>query len=97
MSTKFNDPLYAELFNVAILSPELDRITANMRRHTKRNAYDPDKVFHSVRRYVVEPAAIELAAQKQQRWFKRYGPELLDSVARGIVRCEEREQGKGVG
>lgn len=86
-----HDPLYAELFEKAISSDELVRIESNMRRHKERGAYNRSLALHSVARYVVEPAAIALAGEKGERWFNRYGKEVRQRVAEGILRCEERE------
>lgn len=103
-------PGFAELFDTAHESPELDRVLDNMRRHMRAGRYDPDRTRHSVERYVVEPVAIELHGRKSRlepdvapspktpkaSWFTRYPRDLRAEVARRIVRTWEREM-KGEG
>ena len=98
-------PGFAELFDTAHESPELDRILDNMRRHMRSGRYDPERARHSVERYVVEPSAIALHGRKaatepvtrpsakipKASWFTRYPRDLRAEVARRIVRTWERE------
>jgi len=98
-------PGFAELFDTAHESPELDRVLGDMRRHIKAGRYDPDRTRHSVERYVVEPSAIALHGRKaatepsvapsprrpKTLWFTRYPRDLRTEVARRIVRTWERE------
>lgn len=97
---------FAELFDTAHESPELDRVLDNMRRHMRSGRYDPDRARHSVERYVVEPVAIALHGRREAEvgvparpsaktpkvsWFTRYPRDLRAEVARRIVRTWERE------
>lgn len=98
-------PGFAELFDTAHESPELDRVLGDMRRHIRAGRYDPDRTRHSVERYVVEPSAIELHGRMSRLepsvapsprspktlWFTRYPKTLRTEVARRIVRTWERE------
>lgn len=98
-------PGFAELFDTAHESPELDRILDNMRRHMRSGRYDPERARHSVERYVVEPSAIALHGRKaatepatrpspktpKASWFTQYPKELRAEVAKRIVRTWERE------
>lgn len=88
-----HDPVVSELFNVSIVSSELDGVRANIKRWKSKGKYDRGRVVKSVKRFVVEPAAIALAASKSRRWFELYPDQVRELVADRIVRCEEREVG----
>jgi len=94
-------PAFAELFDRAQESPELDRVLGDMRRHMRAGRYDADRARHSIERYVVEPVAIELHARDGDTrisWFTRYPKALRAEVARRVVRGWEREiGGEGAG
>lgn len=103
MSSILYAPGFAELFDTAHESPELDRVLGDMRRHMRAGRYDPDRTRHSIERYVVEPVAIALHGDKARAepsaasgprtvlWFTRYPKTLRVEVARRIVRTWERE------
>jgi len=85
-------PEAAELYEKAIGSEaELDRIVSDIEVWRKRNGtreVDVEKVVRAVGRFVVEPAAIELARGKG-RWWEVYGKGVREEVAarvgRGLV------------
>ena len=105
MSSILYAPGFAELFDTAHESPELDRVLGDMRRHMKAGRYDAERTRHSIERYVVEPVAIALHGDKARAepdvvpsprrpkvlWFTRYPRDLRVEVARRIVRTWERE------
>jgi hypothetical protein len=101
-----HDPVFSELFEAAQESPELDRVLGNMRRHIEKGTYDLDRTVHSVNRYVVETAAIDLHRKKVSEggeslsispkspkvsWFTRYPSDIRRIVAEKVVRGWERE------
>jgi hypothetical protein len=84
-------PAFAELFERAQESPELDRVLADMGRHIRAGRYDEDRTCRCVERFVVETVAIALNAGQDGPWFVRYPKELRAEVARRVVRGWERE------
>jgi len=89
-------PAFAELFDRAQESPELDRVLGDMARHMRAGRYDAERTRHSIERYVVETVAIELHARDGEGpWFVRYPKALRAEVARRVVRGWEREMGVG--
>ena len=101
-----HNPVFAELFDAAQESPELDRVLGNMRRHIEKGTYDLDRTVHSVNRYVVETAAIDLHRSKvgeggdpavispkspKVSWFTRYPADVRRVVAEKVVKGWERE------
>lgn len=97
-----HNPVFSELFNAAQESPELDRVLGDMRRHIERGTYDLGRTVHSVDRYVVETAAIDLHQRKVSEggeftrsskvsWFTRYPADVRRVVAEKVVRGWERE------
>jgi hypothetical protein len=101
------DPVFSELFDAAQESPELDRVLGNMRRHIEKGTYDLGRTIHSVDRYVVETAAIDLHRKKVSEggdpatvisprspkvsWFTRYPADVRRVVAEKVVKGWERE------
>jgi hypothetical protein len=101
-----HNPVFSELFDAAQESPELDRVLGNMRRHIEKGTYDLDRTVHSVNRYVVETAAIDLHRKKVSEggdpavispkslkvsWFTRYPADIRRVVAEKVVKGWERE------
>lgn len=85
------DQTYYELYETAANSDAVVEVVENMKLHMKRGWYETDRAIKSVERFVVEPAAIELAAGR--RWFKLYPQEMRRAVATSIVSSWERELG----
>lgn len=83
------DQNYYELYETAANSDAVVEVVENMKLHRSRGWYETDRAIKSVERFVVEPAAIELAAGR--RWFKLYPADMRRSVARSIVSSWERE------
>lgn len=83
-------PNEIELFEAAIVSPELDRIQGNIVRHKMAGRYDRERTLRSIGRFVVEPEAIRLAGGAG-RWWELYPEAVRTEVAERILRCEERE------
>ena len=76
------------LLEVSQDSPELDRIRGDVARHKAAGRHDPARTVHSIERYVVEPSAIALAAAASRRdvpWFRLYGKEVRQEVARHLA------------
>ncbi len=91
MTSVLYTPAFAELFDRAQESPELDRVLGDMARHMREGRYDADRTCRCVERFVVETSAIELNKGGDRPWFVRYPRELRAEVARRVVRGWERE------
>jgi hypothetical protein len=85
------DPDLNTLYQIAQDSPELDRVLNNIKRHKSRGQYDRDKSLHSIYRYVVEPAAIEISSDSDVRWWKRFPRDVRREVADMVLKSWERE------
>lgn len=83
--------MYA-LYEASSASPELDRVLDNIQRHSSTGRYDRAKALHSIGRYVVEPAAIEVNTSGR-KWWETYPAEKRQVVADIILRGWERELG----
>jgi hypothetical protein len=89
-------PHAAELYERAVLSPELVRVEGDVAR-VGGGSYDRARVLKAVSRFVVEPVAIAAAAERGEgSWFRVYGPEVRAGVAERLVRVVEREGGINV-
>lgn len=106
MASILTDPLFYELYERCCGSPELDRIVADMNRHVRAGRYDRTRCVRAMERYVVEPSAIELGAERKNggnvaitpttpkvSWFTIYPRALRVEVAERILRTWEREEG----
>lgn len=103
MASILTDPLFYELYEKCCESPELDRIVSDMNRHVRAGRYDRDRCVRAVERYVVEPSAIELGAERKDSnvpispktpkasWFTVYPRALRAEVAERILRTWEHE------
>ena len=65
MASILTDPLFYELYERCCGSPELDRVVADMNRHVRAGRYDRERCVRAMERYVVEPSAIELGAERK--------------------------------
>lgn len=105
MANILTDPLFYELYEKCCESPELDRIVSDMNRHVRAGRYNRDRCVRAMERYVVEPSAIELGAERingnvpiapatpRPTWFTIYPRALRAEVAERILRTWEREVG----
>ena len=76
-------PEAADLYEAAMRSEvELKRIEADVARF---RVVDMSRLVRAVDRFVVEPAAIELASGKG-RWFEVYGKRVRAEVAERVAR-----------
>jgi hypothetical protein len=80
------------LYEASSASPELDRVLENIRRHRSAGHYDRAKALHSIGRYVVEPAAIQVNTPGR-KWWETYPAERRQAVADMVLRGWERELG----
>jgi hypothetical protein len=79
------------LYKNSAESCELNRVINNIKRHSFRGQYDRDKSLHSIYRYVVEPAAIELTANSSTKWWERFPQQMRRQVADMVLKSWERE------
>ena len=104
MASILTDPLFYELYERCCESPELDRIVADMNRHVRAGRYDRTRCVRAMERYVVEPSAIALGAERKEgdsapispttpkaSWFTVYPRALRAEVAERILRTWEHE------
>jgi hypothetical protein len=84
-------PDFNTLYQTSQESPELERILGNIQRHNSYGNYDRNKSLHSIFRYVVEPAAIEISSGSDVRWWKRFPREMRLEVADMVLRSWEKE------
>lgn len=104
MASILTDPLFYELYERCCESPELDRIVADMNRHVRAGRYDRTRCVRAMERYVVEPSAIALGAERKNgdsvpitpttplaSWFTLYPRQLRHEVAERILRTWEHE------
>lgn len=81
-----NRPDIERLLEVSQASPELERIRGDVARHKAAGRHDPARTLYSIERYVVEPSAIALAAASRDvPWFRLYGREVRQEVARHLA------------
>ena len=80
-----DSPALERLLEVSQASPELERIRGDVARHKAAGRHDPARTLYSIERYVVEPSAIALAASRDVPWFRLYGREVRQEVARHLA------------
>lgn len=88
------EQLQRQLQAMCVLSPALEWIAANARRHANRGAYRRDVVEQVLLRHVVEPAAISLAAASPGQdtpWFIAYPRALRNQLASRLATVLELE------
>lgn len=88
------EQLQRQLQAMCVLSPALQRIADNARRHTNRGAYRHEVVVQDLLRHVVEPAAISLTAATPGQaipWFSAYPSALRMELAERLATALELE------
>jgi hypothetical protein len=77
----------SKLQAMCLMDPELERIASDAMRHLRAGRFNLETTKQSIYRFVIEPAAIELCAQRLANgipWFKLFPTTVRQDVAKRL-------------